>query len=106
MKRQIAILAVVLCAVGGAARAADSDKPNQESKPQPVALGRIITSVPDGTAWATFLRKGKGLLGVECWPLPNRIDKLIWHAGDVNIDRRKYLAVFASELKNAGFAPA
>ncbi|HEY4031290.1 MAG TPA: serine protease [Caulobacteraceae bacterium] len=107
MKRLGAILLVVLCVgAGGHVAAADQPATTPDARPQRVALTKIISSIQNGTPWATFKRQGKGLFDVECFVPQGQSDKLIWRSDSSAIDRRKYLATFAEELKSAGLSPA
>ena len=66
----------------------------------------MVSSIPNGTAWATFKRQRKGLFDVECYVPEGQSDKMVWRSDSSTIDRGKYLSVFAEELKNAGLSPA
>ena len=105
MKRRMAAVAAGIL-VGWASGASAADQPADSVKPPRVALARIVSSIPDGAEWATFRRERKSIFTIECDTLPDGIDKLIWHSDNDAIDRRRYLSVFADELKAAGFVPA
>ena len=107
MKRQIALIAVLFSAsVGGPTRAADQVSAAQEAKSERIALSRIVSSISDGTAWATFKTQRKGLFDTECYVPAGQPDKLVWRSDGAGIDRRKYLSTFAEELKIARLTPA
>lgn len=107
MKLVIAgLVAFGFASLAGQASSSEPNLSTEGAKPQRVELARIISSMPNGTAWATFKRQRKGLLGVECALPPNQVDKLIWRSDSATLDRRKYLSIFAEELKSSGLTPA
>jgi len=87
MKRQIAILLVVLCAVAGRARGAESDKPT-------LSVARITSTIQEGQRW------GELNGGVLCLPEQD----LEWNIGPGKLNVRAFEAPARIELKQLGFA--
>src|SRR6185312_3246280 len=96
MKRQIAILAVVLCAAAGAARAADSDRPT-------LSVARITSNIQEGQKWGWAFDGTVLFMGcVE----QATATKLEWGAGPGRINVRALEQPAREELKKEGFAVA
>jgi serine protease Do len=94
MKRQIAICLVVLSAVAGAARAADSDKPT-------LSVARITSSIQEGRKWGwTNTRSFTG-----CGPYGHDLD-LVWGKGPGRLNLRALEQPARAELKSQGFLVA
>jgi S1-C subfamily serine protease len=92
MKRQIAILLVVLCAGGGASRAAETDKPT-------LSVARITSSIPEGHKW------GQAETGSIFGCGVHRID-LNWGVGAGRMNVRAFEEPTRQALKRSGFAIA
>jgi len=90
MKRQIAVLGVVLCAVAGGARAADSDKPT-------LSVARITSSIQEGQRWGRAAYRSIFVCGAE--PMD-----LSWGVGAGRLNVRAFEQPTREDLKKQGFA--
>jgi len=90
MKRQIAILLVVLCAVAGRARGAESDKPT-------LSVARITANLQEGQKW------GRAADGIGC---ANDSVDLHWGVGPGRLNVRALEQPLREELKRQSFTIA
>ncbi len=107
MRRLICACVIGLSLIGRWALAAPPNLPAPvvmpplpaDAKPQPIAFSRLVSTLHEGDAWATFD------FGLTC-TLPQSGRNLRWETRDNNFDSRVYTRAFAEELKSAGFASA
>jgi S1-C subfamily serine protease len=89
MKRQIAILLVVLCAAAGPVRAADSDKPT-------LSVARITSSIQEGQKWGRAAYRA--WFGCAYQPVD-----LSWGVEGGRLNVRAFEQPIREELKKEGF---
>jgi S1-C subfamily serine protease len=90
MKRQIAVLVVVLSVLTGKARAAEADKPT-------LSVARITTTIQEGQRWGRAVQRA--LFGVCSYEPIN----LSWGVGAGRLNVRAFEQPTRAELKKEGF---